>query len=212
MKYIKKEQIVNALIAGVNELLKNREYFNDLDSPIGDSDHGDSIFATFSIVEKTIADFNTEEDIGIFFNVVGKAIIFSGGAAMGPLYGTAFMDAGKAVEGKNQLDLHDFVALWKAFRGGIERRGKVKVGEKTMFDTISPMVDSLEASVDQNIGFKQAITNAIDAAQRGMESTKAMESHRGRSSRLGQRSIGHLDPGSASMFLLLKRFMQEVTT
>ena len=211
MESITTERVLKALDAGVHELLANRQYFNDLDSPIGDSDHGDSIFATFSIVEKTIGGFPADGDIGKLFGEVGKAIIFSGGAAMGPLYGTAFMDAGKVAEGKYQLDLNDFLTLWKAFRGGIERRGKVKVGEKTMFDTISPMVDALQEAVDAKLSFTQAINAAIDAARKGMESTKEMESHRGRSSRLGQRSIGHLDPGSASMFLLLKKFMEEVS-
>jgi len=213
MEFITKETVLAALEAGVREMLANREYLNDLDSPIGDSDHGDSIFSTFTIVEKTILGFDIEkEDIGKLFSEIGKAIIFSGGAAMGPLYGTAFMDTGKNLEGKEKLDKADFLSLWQAFCGGIERRGKVKVGEKTMFDTIAPTVESLKDSVEKNLTFEDTIQKAIEAAKEGMESTKEMESHRGRSSRLGTRSIGHIDPGSASMYLLIKKFMQEVSS
>jgi dihydroxyacetone kinase-like protein len=210
MEHISKDAILESLKLGVSELLANRQYFNDLDTPIGDSDHGDSIYATFSVVAKTIDEFNFEDDLGKLFDSVGKAIIFSGGAAMGPLYGTAFMDSSKAIEGKHQLNKEDFLNLWSAFKGGIERRGKVKVGEKTMFDTISPFVDAIKESVDSNDDFEVLVQKSVEAAKEGMEGTKDMESHRGRSSRLGKRSIGHLDPGSASMFLLLKTFMENI--
>ncbi len=190
-------------------LEKNRQYLNDLDAPIGDSDHGESVTNAFRKVKEAIDKLPPEErDIGKLLQEAGKSIIFSGGAAMGPLYGTAFMDAGKVVSGKTELTREDLVALWEAFAGGIARRGQAKVGEKTMYDTIYPMVEALKKSLAEGKDLSIMIEEAIEAARRGMESTKDMLSLRGRSSRLGERSIGHIDPGAASSFIVVRSFME----
>ena len=203
--------VKKAILKVIEELEKNRQYFNDLDTPIGDSDHGDSICSTFSLVKKAVDEFDmTSGDIGALLACIGKSIILSGGAAMGPLYGTAFMDAGKITAGKNEINYEEFVALWSAFVDGIKRRGNVKPGEKTMYDTIFPAVEKLKQEAANGASIKQAIPAVIKAAEDGMNSTKDMLSTRGRSSRLGERSIGHIDPGSASMFCLISNFFTVV--
>jgi dihydroxyacetone kinase-like protein len=205
------EKIRTALIAVSDELSKNRQYYNDLDSPIGDSDHGDSVCSAFKKVGEVAYQYSdNRNDIGDLLNTVGRAIIFSSGAAMGPLYGTAFTEAGKAVAGKSELTFEDFVKMWVAFVGGIEKRGGVKVGEKTMFDTIQPGISTLEFEFSNGKTLKEACSVAIEAAERGMNSTKNMLSLRGRSSRLGERSLGHIDPGSASMFTMISTFFKTV--
>jgi phosphoenolpyruvate---glycerone phosphotransferase subunit DhaL len=211
MEEISFDRVRDALVAAADELAKNRQYYNDLDSPIGDSDHGDSVCEAFKLVKEAAAGASGSDDIGELLKAAGKAITFSGGAAMGPLYGTAFMDAGKAVAGLRQLSYEGLVHLWEAFAAGIARRGGAKTGEKTMYDTIRPAVDALEAAFAAGTPMPEACASVIAAAEKGMSSTREMLSLRGRSSRLGERSRGHIDPGSASMFTVISVFFRAIT-
>ena len=204
-------RIREAVLAVADELDRRRQYFNDLDSPIGDSDHGDSVCAAFKMAkDAAIKSSGSEQDVGALLKAIGRAIIFSGGAAMGPLYGTAFTEAGKAVAGKSSLSYEDLVRMWSAFVEGIARRGGVKLGEKTMFDTIRPAVDALEGAFAGGKTLSDAAELTIRAAEAGMNSTKDMLSQRGRSSRLGDRSRGHIDPGSASMYSVISAFFKAI--
>lgn len=206
-------QVKTAISATADELRRNRDRFNDLDSEIGDSDHGDSIDFTFKKVSQAVGEFNDEQrDIGGLLKAIGRAITLDGGAAMGPLYGAALMAAGKSVSGKSALDSAAFVEMWKAFAAGIEARGGVKLGEKTMFDTIMPAVSALEAEFSSSGSIADACSAMVAAAEAGMNSTKDMLSQRGRSSRLGERSLGHIDPGSASMFVFVKSMVESIST
>ncbi len=204
-------RIRDALVRAADDLAKNRQYFNDLDSPIGDSDHGDSVCGAFKLVKDVAAKSpDGNEDIGELLKAIGKAITFSGGAAMGPLYGTAFMEAGKAVASLTSLSYGDLVRMWGAFAEGIARRGGVKRGEKTMYDTVRPAVDALEKAFAAGVPLGDACREVITAAEAGMTSTRDMLSLRGRSSRLGERSLGHIDPGSASMFTMISAFFNVI--
>ncbi len=189
-------------------LEKHRQYLNDLDSPIGDSDHGESVCSAFRKVKEVVDKFPEEKrDIGELLQTVGKSIVLSGGAAMGPLYGTAFMDAGKAVAGKEELSPSDLVKMWEAFAGGIKRRGQVELGDKTMYDAIYPSFLALQKAYEEGKFLKEMLEEAIEGARRGMESTKDLVSKRGRSSRLGERSRGHIDPGAASSYFIIEAFL-----
>ena len=204
------KQIKNAMMAIVDELNDKRQYFNDLDSPIGDSDHGDSVCSAFTKVKEVILNYDKDEkDIGDLLMNIGKAIIFSGGAAMGPLYGSAFAEAGKVLSGKNEIDYDDLVNMWISFMSGIGKRGE-KIGEKTMYDTIYPAVEALKKAHSEDVPLNQAIELVVKAAENGMNSTKDMIAARGRSSRLGERTIGHIDPGSASMNAIIYTFFQNI--
>jgi dihydroxyacetone kinase-like protein len=204
------KQIKNAMMAIVDELNDKRQYFNDLDSPIGDSDHGDSVCSAFAKVKEVILNYDKDKkDIGDLLMNIGKAIIFSGGAAMGPLYGSAFNEAGKVLSGKNEIDYNDLVNMWTGFISGIGKRGE-KIGEKTMYDTIYPAVEALKKAHSDDIPLNQAIGLVVKAAENGMNSTKNMIAARGRSSRLGERTIGHIDPGSASMNAIIYAFFQNI--
>jgi len=203
--------IKKSFTAILNRLEENRQFLNDLDSPIGDSDHGESVTAAFKKVKEAVDAYPADQnDIGSLLQSIGKAIIFSGGAAMGPLYGTAFMDAGTAICGKSVLTREDLVALMQAFAHGIERRGKVKIGEKTMYDTIYPTAEALKKAFDEGKSLSEMVNAGIAAAKQGMESTKDMISLRGRSSRLGERSIGHIDPGAASSYFIIEALLKSL--
>ncbi|HOQ68149.1 MAG TPA: dihydroxyacetone kinase subunit DhaL [Candidatus Atribacteria bacterium] len=202
------EKIKMAFSRIEESLEKHRQYLNDLDSPIGDSDHGESVCSAFRKVKEVVDKFPEEKrDIGELLQTVGKSIVLSGGAAMGPLYGTAFMDAGKAVAGKEELSPSDLVKMWEAFAGGIKRRGQVELGDKTMYDAIYPSFLALQKAYEEGKSLKEMLEEAIEGARRGMESTKDLVSKRGRSSRLGERSRGHIDPGAASSYFIIEAFL-----
>jgi dihydroxyacetone kinase-like protein len=202
-------RVRDALVAIAEELERNRQHYNDLDSPIGDSDHGDSVCGAFRKVrEAALQSDPAQLDIGELLKSAGRAITFAGGGAMGPLYGTAFMEAGKCVAGKSSISYDELVRMWGAFADGVARRGGVKLGEKTMYDTIRPAVDALEKAHAEGVPMREACALAVEAAEKGMNSTREMLSQRGRSSRLGERSLGHVDPGAASAFAILSVFFQ----
>lgn len=189
----------------LENLEKHREYLNDLDSPIGDSDHGESVCKAFAQVKDAVDALpKGQEDIGLLLSAAGKTILFSGGAAMGPLYGTAFLDAGKVAQGKSSLTLEEFVKVFSAFVEGVHRRGQAEPGDKTMYDTLLPALEALQRAKEEGKSLKEALQSAIAAARKGMESTKDMLAKRGRSSRLGERSLGHIDPGAASSYFIIE--------
>lgn len=189
----------------LENLEKHREYLNDLDSPIGDSDHGESVCKAFARVKEAIDSLpEDQEDIGVLLTTAGKTILFSGGAAMGPLYGTAFLDAGKAAQGKSSLTFAEFLEVFSAFVEGVRRRGGAEPGDKTMYDTLLPALEALKRAKEEGKSLREALEDAIAAARKGMESTKDMLARRGRSSRLGERSLGHIDPGAASSYCIIE--------
>jgi dihydroxyacetone kinase-like protein len=198
------------MLEGVVETLRGKkEYLNRLDAEIGDGDHGRTVFEVF---EKALDKIKLEEkdsDVGTLLKEVGRTIAFSGGAATGPLFGTAFIEAGKTIEGKSEIKLEDWSRAVKAAEEGIKKRGRAQVGEKTMLDTIHSVSESLQKSVDQKESLEKALINAEKAARQGLESTKDIVSRRGRSSRLGERTKGHLDPGAASSYYILKSIIKD---
>jgi dihydroxyacetone kinase-like protein len=122
------------------------------------------------------------------------------------------MDAGKSAGDKTELNSQEFVAMWEAFMEGIRRLGNVKPGEKNMYDTIYPAVQALISGTGDHTTLKDAIPAVIKAAEDGMNQTKGMLATRGRSSRLGERSIGHIDPGAASMYCLIENFFGSIVS
>ena len=193
-------RIVGALKVMISKLEERREQLDRLDSPIGDGDHGRTVSSAFQKISPLLE--SEERDIGGLLLEMGRSLALSAGAAAGPLYGTAFMEAGRVAKGKDEIGLEEIAAMARAFEGGVKKRGKAQVGEKTMLDTIHPAVTSLEKSSSENLSLKEALLNMKEAARNGMESTSDMVSQRGRSSRLGERSRGHIDPGAASCFFI----------
>ena len=207
------ERMVLSLKAAAQQLCSQKDYFNDLDAPIGDSDHGDSIEFTFKQVLASLESCDTSQrDIGALLKVIGRRIVLSGGAAMGPLYGSGFVEAGNVVGTTTEIGAEELVAMMRGFVAGIERRGGVQLGEKTMFDTVVPAVEALAAAVASGEPLATAIDRARAAAVSGMRSTEEMHAKRGRSSRLGNRSVGHMDPGSASMCVFLSTLFESFVT
>jgi len=210
--YSKIKRIMKSI---VKELEEKRDYLNRLDGEIGDGDHGRTITNAFKKAQEVLLQgrngigdrarlLDKDADLGTLLKEIGRTIAFSTGAAAGPLYGTAFIEAGKATEGKEELHLEDWAKLTEAAEAGIIKRGRGKVGEKTMLDTLHPMVETLKEMLAQDKPLKEALTRAKEAAREGMESTQEMVSKRGRSSRLGERTRGHIDPGAASTYYIIE--------
>jgi len=184
-------------------LHENREYLTQLDSPIGDGDHGINMDRGFkAVIDKLPA--VTNMDIGSILKTVGTTLVSTVGGASGPLYGTAFLRAAMATSGKNELYEADVVHMLEAALEGVKARGKAQPGEKTMVDALTPALAAMKEAEQQHVGLAQLLQRGSDAAETGMKATIPLLATKGRASYLGERSIGHQDPGATSSWLMLK--------
>lgn len=190
---------------------REKDYLCELDRKIGDGDHGVTMSIGWQAVnEKLENELIGEEDCAKVSITVGKTFLSAVGSSVGPLYATGFMRGAKAVKGKTVLNDRDLSEFWIVFARGIKDRGQAEVGDKTMIDTLDPFADALEEKFAESEDFVSAFTEAVDAAKKGMESTKDLVSKKGRSSRLGDRSIGAQDPGATSAYMILSVFLSFV--
>ncbi len=206
---ITKDDIVEWLKATAAVLDENAQYLTELDAPIGDADHGINMDRGFKKVMSKLPSVE-DKDIGAILKAAGMALISSVGGAGGPLYGTLYMDAGKAVAGKTELSGDDLVDLIEAGLKGVVKLGKARLGDKTMVDALTPAVEALRQSVTNGASLIEALHAMTDAAQKGMKDTIPMLAKKGRASYLGERSIGHQDPGATSSYLVLKTLSETI--
>ncbi|MBA3944806.1 MAG: dihydroxyacetone kinase subunit L [Herpetosiphonaceae bacterium] len=192
-------QFLDTVAARIKE---QRAYLTELDSPIGDADHGTNLDRGFSaVVAKlpTVAD----KDIGTILKTTGMTLVSTVGGSSGPLYGTAFLRAGTVLSDRYDLADEDLVAALEAALAGIMMRGKAQPGEKTMIDTLAPAIDALKSARAGGADLVTAVREATVAAELGMQATIPMLATKGRASYLGERSIGHQDPGATSAYLMI---------
>jgi phosphoenolpyruvate---glycerone phosphotransferase subunit DhaL len=182
-------------------LHENRDYLTQLDSAIGDADHGINMDRGFKAVTDKLPTV-AGTDIGSILKTVGTTLVSTVGGASGPLYGTAFLRAGITASGKHELYEADVISMLEAALEGIKARGKAQPGEKTMLDALTPALAAAKEA--ETLGLSQMLRRASDAAEVGMKATIPMLATKGRASYLGERSIGHQDPGATSSWLLLK--------
>lgn len=204
---ITKTQIVQWLENTAMVLNENKDYLTQLDSPIGDADHGINMTRGFNKVIEKLPTF-ADKDVGNILKTTGMTLISSVGGASGPLYGTFFMRSGLALMAKEELNNEDLLKLIQTGVEGIVQRGRAQSGDKTMFDTWSPALATLETALQNGKGTTVALRLAVQAAERGMKDTIPMQAKKGRASYLGERSIGHQDPGATSSYLMLKTFLE----
>ncbi len=197
------EDIVRWINRVATVLHENRDYLTQLDSPIGDADHGINMDRGFQAVIAKLPTVATM-DIGSILKTVGTTLVSTVGGASGPLYGTAFLRAGMTTSGKDELYEADVVHMLAAFLEGITVRGKAQPGEKTMVDALTPAIAALNEAEQQRMGMAQLLRRCSAAAEEGMKATIPLLATKGRASYLGERSIGHQDPGATSSWLMLK--------
>lgn len=181
---------------------RHAPYLTRLDVILGDGDHGDNLLIGFAAVEEALA-ADPPESLGGVLSSVGSALVASVGGASGPLYGAAFLEAGFAGRSMDDLSTADLATVMRAAADGLARRGRCRIGDKTIYDTLVPAADALEAAAREGVSLPVAVRRAVFAAREGMRSTRPMVARRGLAMRLGERSHGHLDPGAASCFLLV---------
>jgi len=198
-----KEQILQWLQIFASEIEQNKEYLTELDAAIGDADHGINMDRGFKKVASQLSSI-ADKDVSTILKTVSTILISTIGGASGPLYGTFFLRASTAVTGKEELTTEDFLKLLRSGLEGIVQRGKAQLGDKTMIDVLSPVVDNFQQSVDNNKNIVETMQQVVSVAEKAMKDTIPMLAKKGRASYLGDRSIGHQDPGATSTYLMLK--------
>lgn len=204
---VTKQQVVQWLEHTAAILNHNKDYLTQLDSPIGDADHGINMSRGFKAVLGKLPSV-ADKDIGNILKTTGMALISSVGGASGPLYGTFFMRSGAASLSKEELNNEDLLQLFFGGVDGIVQRGRPQLGDKTMFDTWAPALEALQAAFVNGRDVITALRSTVMAAERGMKNTIALQAKKGRASYLGERSIGHQDPGATSSYLILKALLE----
>lgn len=200
---ITKHQIVQWLQDFATQIEQNKDYLTELDAAIGDADHGINMERGFKKVMSQLPSV-ADKDIGSILKSVSMTLISSVGGASGPLYGTFFLRASTVAVDKQQLTDREIVSLLQAGLDGVLQRGKAQLGDKTMVDVLSPSVDALAQAVGEGKNTLAAMQQAVVAAEQAMKDTIPMLARKGRASYLGERSVGHQDPGATSAYLMLK--------
>lgn len=195
----------------VDMIEENKDYLSELDRKLGDGDHGVTMSVGWQAVnEKLNNELQNEEDCSKISILTGRTFLSAVGSSVGPLYATGFLRGAKAIQNKTELTDEALKDYWVAFIKGVQERGQAEVGDKTMMDTLIPAMNVLEEKFNETRNFFESFSEAVVAAKNGMESTKDMLSKRGRSSRLGERSLGNQDPGATSAYLILNTFLHSV--
>jgi phosphoenolpyruvate---glycerone phosphotransferase subunit DhaL len=178
---------------------QNATLLTELDTAIGDGDHGTNMARGFGAVRRKV-DGTTTADIGTLLKLVGMTLLSSVGGAAGPLYGGFFLEMARATAGRARLAKSELDQVLGAGLNDIKRRGKAEVGDKTIVDALTPAVEAFRSVSELGAAFRAA----ADAAREAAEGTTSLRARKGRASYLGERSIGHQDPGATSCWLLLE--------
>jgi dihydroxyacetone kinase-like protein len=207
--HITAEHVIKFIERVATTIKAQRDYLTQLDSAIGDSDHGVNLDRGFTTVLTKLPGV-ADKDIGAILKTVGTTLVSTVGGASGPLYGTAFLRAGMATGDRFELGAADVIAALEAALEGIQSRGKSTRGEKTMIDSIGPGIDALKAANAAGDDFVSALRKGVAACEAGMQATTPMLATKGRASYLGERSIGHQDPGATSAYLMAQALLDVV--
>lgn len=186
-----------------DEVTAQKDWLTELDSAIGDADHGANMARGMAAVRERLA-VGEPATIDELLKTVGMTLVSSVGGASGPLYGTFFLRSGMAAGPVTELDGPAFAAALRAGLDGVIARGKAELGDKTMLDAMIPAVDAFDASLADGGAVADAARVASEAASAGRDATEPMVARKGRASYLGDRSAGHLDPGAASTAILFE--------
>jgi len=217
---VTREGVAAWLRAFAAAVAEHRDELTELDAAIGDADHGtnmdrgmQAVVAKLDAVSEAGADGGAgpgaaggpgaAEGAGPLLKTTGMTLVSTVGGAAGPLYGTLFLDMGKAAGDRTELGVADWAELMEAGVAGVQRRGKAEAGDKTMLDALLPAAGALWAAAGAGMSLGEAMRSSAAAAEEGMKATIPLIARKGRASYLGERSAGHQDPGATSTWLLL---------
>lgn len=180
---------------------ENGQYLSDLDAAIGDADHGINMNRGMTAVVAALDD-TPPDDPAALCKLVGMTLVKSVGGASGPLYGTFFLRMAPAL-GTDDISGATFATALRAGVDGVVQRGRAEAGDKTMYDALAPAVDALDTALSTGAALPAALSAAATAAENGRDATESLVARKGRASYLGERSVGHIDPGAASAAMLI---------
>jgi dihydroxyacetone kinase-like protein len=199
---ITRDEIVAWILTYALAISENRVLLTELDAAIGDGDHGANMDRGFKAVSVRLQTGGA--DISQVLKTTGITLLSTIGGAGGPLYSTIFLQAAQSCTGKTQLTLQDWIAMMDSAMKGVIARGKAAMGDKTMLDALIPAVQALKDTADAGLSLADALHASSEAAENGMQATIPLVARKGRASYLGERSVGHIDPGATSTHLLFK--------
>ncbi len=203
MPELTSDQMIKWLERFAALLAENKDHLTQLDSAIGDADHGANMDRGFKAVLGKKTEFHGK-DIATVFKTVAMTLISTVGGASGPLYGTFFLQAGLLAAGKSSISAEEFGALLEKGLNGVIQRGKANPGDKTMIDAMQPAIEAYQKAVQGGESLDGALKKAAESSRKGMKATIPLVAKKGRASYLGERSAGHQDPGSTSTALLFQ--------
>jgi dihydroxyacetone kinase-like protein len=208
---VQAQTIISWLGAAERQIKDRSDYLTQLDAAIGDGDHGVNMRRGFDAVGKALAGQGNGTPPGRLLILAGKTLVSTVGGASGPLWGSALRRAGRALGDEPAFDGQALLAALEAAVAGVIELGAAAPGDKTMIDALAPAVDALREALDRGAAVDAAVRAAADAAAAGAAATVPMQARKGRASYLGERSIGHQDPGATSAALILSALSDAVS-
>ncbi len=187
-----------------------RDHLVQLDAAIGDGDHGTNMTRGFEAVVQAFA-VDGGSPPGKLLILAGRTLVSTVGGASGPLWGSALRAGGRVLGEQSTFEAHQLVDVLAAALASVKDLGTASLGDKTMVDALEPAVDTLRAQVAEGMPLDQAIDHAAAAAEAGMRATIPLQARKGRASYLGERSVGHQDPGATSTALIVRALQRAVT-
>lgn len=203
------KKVIQILQEIAHKIEAEKDFLTKLDQPIGDSDHGINMARGFGEVEKKLPTLEGK-DIGTILKTVGMTLVSTVGGASGPLYGSAFLKAGIACAGKEELDLSEFLSVLETATEAVKQRGKSTTEEKTMLDAMVPSLEAMHTKLEEGGDAKAVLSAGVDAAWKGVEHTKDLVATKGRASYVGERGIGYQDPGATSYSDILEVIRDQI--
>lgn len=197
-------RIKDALDAVAAAIITQKDYLTDLDRQIADGDHGINMARGFQAAMDAVEEMDDTTKPGPVLETIGRAFIHNVGGAAGPLYGTGFIKAAAVCDEDTKLNVASFEKLLGAAIAGIEKRGHAKKGDKTMLDALIPIHACFLPENAEGKTLFEVLQDASHAAKEGVDYTKTIAARRGRASLVGERSIGHEDPGAVSSMLMYR--------
>ncbi len=197
------KKVMEIILAIAEKIEEHKDYLTELDQPIGDSDHGINLARGFEAVKQKVAALDGK-DIGMILKTVGMTLVSTVGGASGPLYGSAFMKAGMAMAGKMEMGSEDFLVMMDAAVEAVKQRGKATEEEATMLDAMCPSLRAMKAAREEGKSAPEMLADGVKASWAGVEHTKDLVATKGRASYVGERGLGHQDPGATSYSYMLE--------
>jgi phosphoenolpyruvate---glycerone phosphotransferase subunit DhaL len=191
-------------------MIENRAYLSEIDGKIGDGDHGVNMAKGFSMAAERIR--GKDMSLSDALDTLGTVLMTEIGGSMGPLYGVMFTQFAEAIDKTPSIDARAFGAMLTNGLDGVQSIGSAQFGDKTLLDALVPAIAAFNAATAAGKSFAVALDELVTGAEKGRDSTKNMVAKVGRASRLGERSVGVIDPGATSCALILKTIASEVQT